>query len=336
MTPPLIALLLAFSPAPPVKPFDEYQSKHEFACNAPLEKIDGPDIRQHGGFTYEHRGYVTKVFRDEKRKGPLKIGVVSAIKDAELETFQLLDTFFKEFDAQDVELILVGGDTGEEPKVLEAVYEWLTKRTSKPILTVAGNSERPSAHNYAINKQRANGAENLINLGIVRRVDADGVDVVSLSGYYDKAYLHMRGACIYEQKDLDAVVDAAKEANDPVVLLAHGPPRQRGQDAIDYVPSSGNVGDPAVLAAIKEAKIPFGVHGHILEAADRATDLAGRPLKGGKSYASFFLNPGSANPLPWKLNSGKTSYGLAAIITFNGKQASWQILRGQKPAPKRE
>ena len=315
------------------KNFDEYEAKHEFVCNGPIEKLATPDVREHGGFRYEHTGSTLKLRRLIPRKGPLKIGVLAAIKDAEPETFTLLDGFLAEFEKQDVELIFVGGDTAEEPKVLEAVYEWLAKKTKRPLLSVAGNSERPSAHNYAIFKVRRAGNGHLINMGIIRRVDGDGADVVSLSGYYDKAYLHMRGACIYTPADLDALVEAAKEADSPVVLLSHGPPKQNGKDAIDFVPSSGNVGDPQINAAITAAKIPFGVHGHILEAAGKATDLGGKVLKPGKAYASFFANPGSANPLPWKLNAGGTSYGLAGVITFEGKKAKFEVLRGEKPKP---
>lgn len=328
----LLSSAIAFADDAAPKTFAEYLAKHEFVCNGPLETLPTAEVREFGGFKYELLGSSAKVRRTSPRKGPLKIGVIAATKDADPETLALLETFFAEFDKQDVELIFVGGDTAEEPKMLDAVYAWLAKRTQRPVLTVAGNSERPSAHNYAINKVREAGAENLINMGIVRRVDADGVDVVSLSGYYDKAYLHMRGACIYGQPDLDTVVEAAKQADDPVVLLSHGPPAQKGKDAVDFVPSSGNVGDPQILAAIKAAKISFGVHGHILEAAGRATDLSGKPLKQGKSYPSFFLNPGSANPLPWKLNSGATSYGLAAIVTVEGKQARWAFLKGEKPS----
>jgi hypothetical protein len=43
------------------------------------------------------------------------------------------------------------------------------------------------------------------------------------------------------------------------------------------------------------------------------------------------VNQGSANPLPWKLNDGTTSYGLAALLTIDGKKASYEILRGAKP-----
>lgn len=314
------------------KTFAQYEEKHQFVCNAPIEKLPAPDVLEHAGYRYEFMGATAKIRRIDAKKGPLKLGVLSAIKDAEPETFALLDKFFAEFEKQNVDFIVVGGDTAEEPAVLDQVYAWLVKRTTKPILTVAGNSERPAAHNHSIGKLRAE-HPNLINMGIVRRVDADGADIVSLSGYYDARYLHMRGACVYKPEDLDAVVTLAKESDDPVVLLSHGPPKQSGKASIDFVPDSGNVGDPEVLKVVQTAKIPFGIHGHILEAGGKATDLAGKPLKEGKPWPQLFLNPGSANPLTWKLNAGGTSYGLAAVMTIDGKKASYTVLKGEKPAP---
>jgi hypothetical protein len=43
------------------------------------------------------------------------------------------------------------------------------------------------------------------------------------------------------------------------------------------------------------------------------------------------VNQGSANPLPWKLNDGTTSYGLAALLTIEGGRGAYEVLRGSKP-----
>jgi hypothetical protein len=34
------------------------------------------------------------------------------------------------------------------------------------------------------------------------------------------------------------------------------------------------------------------------------------------------------------LNDGTTSWGLAALVSFTGKTASYEVLRGPKPTPK--
>lgn len=316
--------------APPTN-FDEYQEKHQYVCNGPLEWFATPDVREYGGFTYAHTGSTVKVTRATPKKGPIRFGVLSAIKDNDAQTLAVVKTFLDRFEQQDVDFVVVGGDTGEEPSVLEKFYEWLAQQTKRPVLTVPGNSERPAAHNYAVLKQRKAGALNLLTLNMIRRVDGAGADVVGLGGYYNKDFLHMRGACVYKAEDVAAVVAAAKASDDPVVLLVHGPPKQQGKDAIDFVPGDGNVGDPQLADAIKEAKIPFGIHGHILEAGGKATDLAGKPIKPNKHSRALFLNPGSANPLPWRLNAGGTSWGLAAILTVDGKNAKYEVLRAPKP-----
>ncbi|MFZ5444293.1 MAG: metallophosphoesterase family protein [Myxococcota bacterium] len=285
------------------------------------------------GWTFEHTGGTVKIRRATPRKAKKAVlGVLAGIKDLEPETKALLDTFLAAFEKADVDAIVIGGDTSSEPDVLDQVLEYLTKATNRPLLVVAGNMERGAALNYAILKQRKAGALHLINLDVVRRYDGEGVDVLGLGGYHDKAYLHLAGGCIYKDKDVDALERAAAAADDPVVLLTHGPIRQKGQQAIDYVPGADNVGDARLTALAQKAKISFGISGHILEAAGRATDLAGKPVPQKKPSPQLFLNQGSANPLPWKLNDGTTSYGLAALMTIDGKTASYEILRGPKPA----
>jgi hypothetical protein len=121
-----------------------------------------------------------------------------------------------------------------------------------------------------------------------------------------------------------------------VVLLVHGPPKQAGKNALDHVPGVGNVGDEQLNELIEKNKIPFGVFGHILEAGARGTDLSGKPLPQKKPHKALYLNQGSANALPWKLNDGTTSYGLAALLTIDGKQGSYEVLRAPKPVPKPE
>jgi Icc-related predicted phosphoesterase len=307
----------------------EYEKAHQYDCNGPLEKLSAPDVKELGNYRYDFLGGTVKARRKTKRKGAeVKIGVLAGLKEPDVK--QNLEEFLAEFHKQDVEVVFVGGDTAEQPEDLDVIYAMLAEKTQLPILAIAGNTERGGAHNYAIQKLRDQGKLNLINMDMVRRFDGDGFDVASLGGYYDKTYVHATGVCIYSAADVAVIAAAAKESDDPVVLLTHGPPRQEGKEAIDFVPGAGNVGDPALTDVIKEAKIAFGVHGHILEAAARATDLAGKPVPEKKLLKSFFLNPGSANPLPWKLNSGTTSYGLAAVVTMKGKEAKYEVLKAPK------
>jgi Icc-related predicted phosphoesterase len=313
----------------------QYEAEHQFECNGPLEPLPQPDVREYGGHRYTYNGGTVSVERIEKRKGSeIRIGVIAGIKDLEKETEASLTGFFEQFEKRDVELVLIGGDTAETPEDLEKIYTWLTDHSMRPMIAIVGNTERAGAHNYAISKQRSvRGKLNLLNGSIARRFDGDGFDVVSLGGYFDKKYLHQNGGCLYKEADLAVVEAAAKQAGkDPVIFLSHGPPHQTGDDAIDFVPNAGNVGDPALTELLKRAGINFGVHGHIIEAGGTATDFKGKTVKPGAFAKKLFLNPGSASSLPWKLNSGPTSYGLAAVLTLKGKTAKYEILK----APKRE
>ncbi|MCU0701353.1 MAG: hypothetical protein MUC96_33000, partial [Myxococcaceae bacterium] len=219
-----------------------------------------------------------------------------------------------------------------EPAMLETIFTFLVKATKRPLLVIAGNMERGASLNYALTKVRTEQqAAHLVNMDLVRRADFAGADLVSLGGYHDKAFLHLAGGCIYQDKHLDQLEQAAAAADDPVVLLTHGPMRQKGQQALDFVPGADNVGDPRLTALAQRAKISFGITGHILEAAGKGTDFVGRVVPPKKPHPVLFVNQGSANPLPWKMNDGSTAHGLAAILTISGKTGSYEILRGPKP-----
>lgn len=331
----LASLLLASAVAPAVAAADDFaawEERYQFDCNGPWAHFSPADVKTREGWVFEHTGGTVKVRREKPRAGKKAVlGLLAGVKDLDPETKALLDGFLAAFEKADVDAIVLGGDTSAEPDGLTQILGYFAKATNRPVLVIAGNMERGAALNYALLQQRKAGALHLLNLDLIRRYDGEGVDVLGLGGYHDKAYLHLTGGCIYKEKDVDVLADAAATADDPVALLSHGPPRMRGQKAIDYVPGADNVGDAQLTALIKKAKIAFGIHGHILEAAGHASDLSGAPLPPKKPHASLFVNQGSANPLPWKLNDGTTSYGTAMLLTVQGKTASYEVLRGQKP-----
>jgi hypothetical protein len=126
---------------------------------------------------------------------------------------------------------------------------------------------------------------------------------------------------------LNAAEDAqglGRGAPSPVVLISHGPPRQEGRAALDVTEEGHNIGDPELTAAIAQAKIPFGIFGHILESGDRATDLEGKKaIRPGQAVPALDLNPGPAFADPWNLNSGGVSHGMAAILTIKNGKGEW-------------
>jgi Icc-related predicted phosphoesterase len=337
-TPSLLAVLcLLAAPARADEPSSlaTWEDAYQFDCNAPWKQFDPPEQLDFEGFHYALSGGVVKVTRLAPRPHKTAaLGLLAGIKDLEPETQALLTRFLADFEKADVDAIIVGGDTQSEPEPLLQILEFVAKGTKRPVLVIAGNMERAGALSFAINAVRKGGRLNLLNMDLSRRYDGEGFDLVSLAGYHDKMFLHVAGGCIYQDKNLDEAERAAASANDPVVFLSHGPPRQHGQRALDFVPGVDNVGDARLTDLLKRAKISFGVFGHILEAGGTGTDLAGHPLPTGKFTSELYVNQGSANPLPWKLNDGSTSYGLAAVLTLDGKKARYDVLRGAKPAPR--
>lgn len=327
----LICCLATSSLADPPTNQTEWEDAAQFDCIGPFTHYATPDVKSFEGFTYEYTGATVKIARGPRKA--LRFGLLAGIKDLDAETKTALSGFFAAFDKADVDAVVIGGDTSSDPQLLEDVFRHLTTLTKRPLLVIAGNMERGASLNYALTKVRKEtSALNLVNMDLVRRANFTGADVVSLGGYHDKAFVHVPGGCIYTDKHVDQLEQAAKASDDPVVLLTHGPLRQRGQQALDFVPGAENVGDPRLTTVVQNAKIAFGITGHILEAAAKGTDVAGKVLPPKKPHPSLFVNQGSANPLPWKLNDGSTSYGLAAILTIEAKKGSYEILRAPKPA----
>jgi Icc-related predicted phosphoesterase len=312
------------------KNWAEYQAAHSLSCWAKDEPL-APQVVEYAGYRYTFAGTSAKVERLKPRAAgaEIRLGVLSGIKELDAKTKTTLDGFLAKFRAAGVEALLVGGDNAEDEENLGAVFDYLGA-TELPTYVVIGNWEGRAPFNRAMATSSAT-HPNLINMQLVRRLDAEGYDVISLGGYFDRQFVRNTGGCTYAPADVDYLATLAKSANDPVILLMHGPPRQKGKDAIDYVPDTGNVGDPELAKVIAEAKIPFGIHGHILEAGLRATDLGGKPVAANKLQSSLFINPGAANSLPWKMNDGRTDYGSAALLTLKGKQAKVEWLVAPKP-----
>ena len=129
-----------------------------------------------------------------------------------------------------------------------------------------------------------------------------------------------------------AVLVLSAAGGAPVVLISHGPPQTKGKKAIDRMFEGKNVGDPMLTDLIKKKKIPFGLFGHILEAGGTAVgrDLT-RAVKANSWSTSFYLNAGSISGDPWGMNDGSTSYGMAAIVTIDGKRGKFVFKRFKPP-----
>jgi len=334
---------MALAPAPagrvvenedgaPVKDFDAYQEAQETRCVGPADgRQASPGSYEVGSYRYLVDGAFARVWRTSPRANPaqFRLGLVGAIKDETVETKANLAEYLGKFKSQDVDAIVVLGDTAFMETEVEEILGLLAE-SGLPVLAIIGNMESRSGWNRALRAAHAS-HRNVLNLDFVRVADLGPVQLVSLPGYYDKRFTHQSSSCVYEDDDTRGIAKLAAGLPGPVVLVSHGPPKQSGKLALDYVPEAGNVGDERMTDAIAAAKIPFGVFDHVLESGGRATDLSGkkeiRPLTPAEA---LYVNAGSGNSLPWRMNVGPESYGMAVVLTVEGKKAKYEVFRSPR------
>ncbi len=324
---PVLVASLALAQDELPKTYAEYERAQGLRCTGPVGKMAAPEKVEHQGLSYLHDGSTVSVRGKAKAKAgrEIRIGVLSAIKDQDEATEKNLDAFLAAFKKRKVEVILVGGDSpDQEPRLAEALNK--LAGLGVPVLTVIGNTEPRLAFNGGVRKAREAGNLNVLNMDIIRRYDGEGFDVVSLAGYHDKKFIPNAGGCLYSDDDVATLAEVTASCDDPIVLLTHGPPKMSGEAAIDFVPGVGNVGNPVLTGAMTAGKISFGVFGHILEAAGKATDLEGKVLPNNKFAPALYVNPGSASAFPWTLNDGTVSKGMAAVLTLKAKEAKVEFL----------
>ncbi|MCA1826504.1 MAG: metallophosphoesterase [Myxococcales bacterium] len=329
----MVAITLALMA---LAPYEQYQVDNETTC---ISKADhafaAADVWTADGFRFELAGARAEVHAAQPKEA--RLGLLSAIKDFSPETRANLTQFLAAFRKAGVAGVIVDGDSAygvdDQDSTLADLFTWLGGQ-GLPVYAIIGNSESRSSFNRALLAAYRK-HPNVINLNLVRRVEGDGFTLVSLPGYYDQRYIHESAGCRYKPEDAQELTRIARGAPSPVVLVTHGPPRQSGRAALDVTEDGHNVGDPDLAAAIAEAKINFGVFGHILESGGRATDLDGRkPVKPGLVAPALYVNPGPAFADRWALNSGGTSRGMAAILTLRNGKGEWQPVRAGVADPR--
>ena len=318
----------AETPASVPKDFDEYQEANEMTC---VGASDGHQVAATvydvGGFHYVVDGGHSKVSRLKPRSHPdIRLGVVNAIKDDSPETEANLNDYTTRFKAADVDAIIVGGDTAYGEDDIQTILSNLAK-LDVPVYAVIGNAETTSAWNRAVRAAWTD-HHNVINVDLVRVVNADGFSIVSLPGYYDKRFASNVAPCVYTPEDLKVLPQVISSGIGSTIFLTHGPPRQDGKLAIDFTATAGNVGDPDLAEVLARTKVSFGIFGHIVEAGGRATDATGKKeVKPLTVSDTLFLNPGSANSAPWRMDTGPESWGMGALMTIEGGKAKYEIIR---------
>ena len=286
------------APAPQASP-----QRSDAACEAPL---DAPGARE----------------KLRPAQGQVRIGAVAGLKEADEENVAHLRELVAELKRRGAEVLVADGDLGDNPDEQETLLGTLTE-SGLPVLAAAGNREVRSELDAAEGELRKKGAK-ILDLSHTRVVDLGDAVVVGLPGAFERRQLHSDGACIYVQKDIEALLFALERVGAPVVLVAAVPPRGQDGRALD-VSEGQNVGDPRLSVLLKRAQ--FGIFGQVWESGGRAVDAKGTPVRPGVASDQLYLNPGAADHTPWPMNDGTTVAGQAALLTIRGRRGSWEPVR---------
>jgi len=256
------------------------------------------------------------------KKESLRIGIISATKDDRELTLNSIRTLLAWLEAEKIDVLLANGDLATNSLQMPKIFGELAKAKAL-VIAYTGNTESCGSFNRSLDvvfkKHR-----NLINGNWVRRFDLKGGTLVTLPGYYDKRFTHVSGAAHYREKHVEALVEMFEEAPKPIIFSSHGPPKMKGKNGIDLASGVGHVGDKITAEMLDFEEVHFGLFGHILEAGGRASNLTGtKKLKQGQWYKSLFLNAGSANPDPWPMLDGQTSYGMGALFEIKKNKARY-------------
>ncbi len=295
-----------------------------FGDMTPVKKAEAIDAN---GKKFERFG-AKLVDKNTDEDKAMTFGVLTDIKSAIPATLQAIDAYFDFFKQNKVEAVLVTGDSGEEYKDLKTVFEHIGKK-GLPTYIIMGNREKSADFDKAL-EEAGKTYKNLFNMNRIRFVNGDDVDLVSLPGYHDPEYIHNKPGCQYDQKQLDLVATLAKEADSPLLLIAHGPPRGKGKDAIDNAVVAGNIGDPNLAKLITDAKIKFGSFGNVHEAGGKAVGADFSTIVKPDTFVdTLYLHPGPGDSDPWTMNDGSKSKGMAGVLMFKDGKAAYKVFKNK-------
>ncbi len=307
----------------PDTPYFKFLKSHLLKCAGDGQKLAKPVEFEMSGRKYTFDGRSLDL-QGSDPDGVVTIGILGAIKDFSKETQAALDFFLEKFKKEKVDVIVLDGDIAATEFEITQVVLYCAK-SGLPVLALIGNTEGRTSFNRAL-LNAAKVSANAINFDLVRRVDLGGAVLVSLPGYLDKKFVHQSGGCSYMPKDVQGLTEFTRDAKAPVVLVSHGPPAGKDKNGLDTAVEAGNVGDARLAGFLLDHKIPFGIFCHILEAGGRALDMNGNKVKTKEWVPNVYTNVGSANPLPWQLNSGKLSCGMASVLKIKGDKGMLEFV----------
>src|SRR2546429_161518 len=254
--------------------------------------------------------------------GELKIGALAGLKDGDEENVAWIRRLVAELKQRGAGVLVADGDVGDIPDEQETLLGLLAE-SGLPVLVVAGNREVRSELDAVEAELRKKGAR-IVDLSHTRIVDLGDATVVGLPGAFERRQLHSEGACVYVQKDIEAVSAALDRVTPPAIFVAAIPPRGQDVRALD-VSEGQNLGDPRLSQLLRKAQ--FGIFGQVWESGGRAVDGRGAPVPPKTEVAQLYLNPGAAERQDWPMADGTSVAGQAGLLTVHGGKAAWESVR---------
>ena len=313
------------TPFKPIDSWENYYRANRSECWPSFVRLRKPVVRKSGKVIYRLEGTRLIEKRPLKRKS-LRIGVLSAPKDASLLTIRNIEEFMEEFRREEVDWVIVNGDIGSSPENMQKVLEPVAQ-PGVPVLLTIGNGESVPHFNDAF-ASLVKTYPNVYNMNFTRVVDTPEVTFISVPGYYDRRFIYSEEGCHYGRGALKRLEDLIKRRKGrDLVLISHGPPKGKGAHAIDQVYTRASVGDPGLNRVMKKHRVRFGIFGHILEAGSRGVTLKQAAVEENQWAKSLLVNAGSVSAIPWRLIDGTLSYGMAMLVTIEKGRMKYSVLR---------
>lgn len=266
----------------------------------------------------------------------LVLGVLGDTKEALPATVDRIDRLAHYFGRAGVSAVVVLG--GIET-TFEGTRELLGRlKHAAPVLALPGDRESRSGFSAAAEAHKGR----VLDLVRLRALSTPWFSLLAVPGYHLPHHLLAREqGCSYDEEQIRALAGLAPSLRAPIVLLAHGPPRGEGVQAVDRAFGQVNIGDPLLRKLIRQAKIAFGLFAHVHESAGHATTLEGHPVPQMTWSRSLLLNVGSADTVAHENLDGSWSTGTAAIFELDEHEgapaARYRMLDLDRlPAPKEE
>lgn len=277
-----------------------------------------------GELQFKRRGFVVE--RVGPEDGSTKLGIIAGIEEWNAPNQANVQAISRWFVKQGAEAIILVGGVGPNRESCLNALETLAA-SELPVLSLIGATADFAGYRRAVAQARKN-HPNVIDLSVARSLRWDGLDIISLPGYANPFYLgHRRGGCAYRDEDVDALGELIDDAEQPVLLVAGGPPRGQGRKAVDRARGGINIGDERMSKVIESSAVQFGVFGHVYEAGGNATaDVGGQnAVEPGQWSKTLYLNPGAIEAVPYDRVNGRRSRGMGALLEIGPQGAKYRL-----------